>query len=155
MMRHNEEHAFAALLDRLQNKIWSVIGGTSIRAMTSSEVRGAANDTMFQSRPISRRLGAKARANPTIFRALLRKLRTQAPRRASSTLTRLSAVFGEAVWSAISITSPHWGTNRIRHPVPRYPSTSSENLSTTLRATPGAALCTAGSSGMSASTRSA
>lgn len=82
------------------------IGTTLVRAMTKTRVREAANDAGFQNQPIRARLGAKSHANQTAFRALLRKLRTQAANACSSTVTRLSEVFGEVVWSVKTITSP-------------------------------------------------
>lgn len=82
------------------------IGTTLVRAMIKTRVREAANDAGSQNQPIRARLGAKSHANQTAFRALLRKLRTQAANARSSTLTRLSEVFGEVVWSVKTITSP-------------------------------------------------
>lgn len=83
------------------------IGAMLVRAFLPRDAQPAANDATFQTAPARARLNAKARANHTIFRALLRKLRTQAARAASPALTRVSGILEEVVWSAISITSPH------------------------------------------------
>jgi len=80
-----------------------------VRAISRDKLRdagNAANDPTFQTQPVRARLGAKTRANQSIFRALLRKLRTQAATAAFSALTRLSGVLAESLWSVKMITSP-------------------------------------------------